>query len=85
MLKKAGMIAGVAAGLMIVGSPAFADAPNDLVLHDKPPLVHEVYAFAPSDADGRFVRIEEVSCRWSPELEDAIAGRSRRPTRLRSR
>jgi hypothetical protein len=34
VLKKAGMIAGVAAGLMIVGSPAFADAPNDLVLHD---------------------------------------------------
>lgn len=34
MLKKAGMIAGVAAGLMIVGSPAFAGTPNDLVLHD---------------------------------------------------
>ncbi|MFC0545529.1 hypothetical protein [Kutzneria chonburiensis] len=33
MLKKAGMIAGVAAGLMIVGSPAFADAPN-LVMSD---------------------------------------------------
>ncbi len=35
MLKKAGMIAGVAAGLMIVGSPAFADAPyGDLVMGD---------------------------------------------------
>jgi hypothetical protein len=33
VLKKAGMIAGVAAGLMIVGSPAFADAPN-LVMSD---------------------------------------------------
>ncbi|GAA0646490.1 hypothetical protein GCM10010174_82000 [Kutzneria viridogrisea] len=35
MLKKAGMIAGVAAGLMIVGSPAFAGTPgHDLVMHD---------------------------------------------------
>jgi hypothetical protein len=35
VLKKAGMIAGVAAGLMIVGSPAFADAPyGDMVMHD---------------------------------------------------
>src|SRR5438309_3342516 len=34
VLKKAGMIAGVAAGLMIVGSPAFAGTPNDLVMSD---------------------------------------------------
>ncbi|MFC0431602.1 hypothetical protein [Kutzneria buriramensis] len=34
MLKKAGMIAGVAAGLMIVGSPAFAGTSTDLVMHD---------------------------------------------------
>jgi hypothetical protein len=34
VLKKAGMIAGVAAGLMIVGSPAFAGTSTDLVMHD---------------------------------------------------
>ena len=34
MLKKAGMIAGVAAGMMIVGSPAFAGTSTDLVMHD---------------------------------------------------
>jgi len=38
----------------------------ELVMRDKPRMVHEVYVFAQRDADGRFARIEEATVALEP-------------------